>query len=90
MSSEQPLQKTGQHGPLHGRQTWSELNSFNRGVDINVPGRGYVSAVSSQNGETIPAPSPPHSLNDSVYVGAVVEIGKNPGSKHQIQPGRGE
>ena len=63
ISPEQPLQETGLHDPLHGRQACSESNSFHILVGLvkYVPSRGYCRVVPSQNGDK----SPRHLLNDS-------------------------
>ena len=51
MPTELPLQETGLHDLLHGRQAWSRLNSFHkRGGQIICPREGNFRAVPSQNG----------------------------------------
>ena len=54
----QPLPGTGLHDPLHGRQACPTSHSTRRLVKY-VPSRGYIRAVSSQNGNKLVTSPPP-------------------------------
>ena len=66
-SPKQSLPGIGLHDPLYGRQGFPEFNSFHQGGLVKQdPGRGYFSAIPSQNGDKfVTSPPPPQSVNDS-------------------------
>ena len=68
ISREQSLQGTCLHDLLHGRQTWSESNSFYKRVCRICSREGIFRAVPFQNGNKNKHQSPPPSLNDSLVV----------------------
>ena len=51
MSPENPLQSTGRHDPLHGRQTCSESNFFHKFVGQTCPREGEDLFVPSYRGQ---------------------------------------